>query len=155
MTTAELPTRTPARLKTRYRDEIRPALKTDLGIAIVMDIPGVQKSSSTWVSATPARDSKLMTVPSATLSLITGQKPTVRKATKSIAQFKLREGQAIGAKVTRGATDVGVPGPAVFDCAPAYPRLPRPFAKQFGRRGNTPSVSLKQSIFHEIDQDRN
>jgi large subunit ribosomal protein L5 len=155
MTTAELPTRTPARLKTRYRDEIRPALQADLGIANVMDIPGVQKVVVNMGVGDAARDSKLIDGAIRDLSLITGQKPTVRKATKSIAQFKLREGQAIGAKVTLRNDRmwefldrlVSIALPRIRDFRGLSP-------KQFDGRGNYTFGVVEQSIFHEIDQDR-
>jgi large subunit ribosomal protein L5 len=155
MTTAELPTRPAARLKTRYREVIRPELQTSLGISNVMEIPGVQKVVVNMGVGDAARDSKLIDGAIRDLSLITGQKPTVRKATKSIAQFKLREGQAIGAKVTlRGDRMwefldrlVSIALPRIRDFRGLSP-------KQFDGHGNYTFGVVEQSIFHEIDQDR-
>src|ERR1700709_2619318 len=155
MTTAELPTRTPARLKTRYRDEIRPALQTDLGIANVMDIPGVQKIVVNMGVGDAARDSKLIDGAVRDLTTITGQKPQVTKARKSIAQFKLREGQPIGAHVT-------LRGDRMWEfldrlLSLALPRI-RDFRglsdKQFDGNGNYTFGLNEQSMFHEIDQDK-
>jgi large subunit ribosomal protein L5 len=102
-----------------------------------------------------ARDGKLIDGALRDLTAITGQKPTVRKATKSIAQFKLREGQAIGAKVTlRGDRMwefldrlVSIALPRIRDFRGLSP-------KQFDGHGNFTFGVVEQSIFHEIDQDR-
>src|ERR1043166_4955088 len=88
MTTVE---KTMPRLKQRYRDEIVGQLREQFKYDNVMQIPGVVKA---------ARDAKLIDGAVRDLATITGQKPQVRRATKSIAQFKLREGMPIGAKVT-------------------------------------------------------
>src|SRR5206468_12386526 len=88
------------RLKTRYREEIRDALNKEFGYDNVMQIPGVVKVVVNMGVGDAARDAKLINGAVNDLALITGQKPEVRKATKSIAQFKLREGMPIGARVT-------------------------------------------------------
>ena len=88
------------RLKTRYNDEVRAALQQEFGFANVMQIPGVVKVVVNMGVGEAARDAKLIEGAVRDLATITGQKPVVRKATKSIAQFKLREGMPIGAKVT-------------------------------------------------------
>jgi large subunit ribosomal protein L5 len=156
-TTEERPatTRPPARLKTRYREEVLPELKSSLGIANVMQVPGVVKVVVNMGVGDAARDAKLIDGAVRDLSLITGQKPTVRRATKSIAQFKLREGQPIGAKVTlRGDRMwefidrlVSIALPRIRDFRGLSPR-------QFDGRGNYTFGVNEQSIFHEIDPDR-
>jgi large subunit ribosomal protein L5 len=151
----EAPTRQPARLKVRYRDEILPELKSSLNIANVMQVPGVVKVVVNMGVGDAARDSKLIDGAVRDLSLITGQKPTVRRATKSIAQFKLREGQPIGAKVTlRGDRMwefldrlVTIALPRIRDFRGLSP-------KQFDGKGNYTFGLTEQSMFHEIDQDR-
>jgi len=88
------------RLKERYRNEIVPALKQELGLANVMQVPRVVKVVLNMGIGEALKDAKLIEGASKDLATITGQKPLVTKARKSIANFKLREGQAIGAKVT-------------------------------------------------------
>jgi large subunit ribosomal protein L5 len=153
--TQEAPTRPPARLKLRYREEVLPELKNSLGIANVMQVPGVVKVVVNMGVGDAARDAKLIDGAVRDLALITGQKPTVRRATKSIAQFKLREGQPIGAKVTlRGDRMwefldrlVSIALPRIRDFRGLSPR-------QFDGRGNYTFGVNEQSIFHEIDPDR-
>ena len=99
MTTVES-TKVQPRLKTRYREEIKDALNKEFDYANVMQIPGVVKVIVNMGVGDAARDAKLINGAVNDLALITGQKPEIRKARKSIAQFKLREGNAIGAKVT-------------------------------------------------------
>src|SRR5438067_12274475 len=93
-------TRSAPRLKTRYREEILPQLRESFGIGNVMQVPGVVKVVVNMGVGDAAKDSKLIDGALRDLTAITGQKPQLRKATKSIAQFKLREGMPIGAKVT-------------------------------------------------------
>src|SRR3990170_4808149 len=88
------------RLKTRYREEILPALKSEFEIQNVMQVPGLTKIVVNMGVGEAARDSKLIEGAIRDLTAITGQKPAVTKARKSIAQFKLREGMPIGAHVT-------------------------------------------------------
>jgi large subunit ribosomal protein L5 len=143
------------RLKARYDDEIRSALMQQFGFGNVMQIPGVVKVVVNMGVGDAARDAKLIDGAVRDLSLITGQKPTVRRATKSIAQFKLREGQPIGAKVTlRGDRMwefidrlVSIALPRIRDFRGLSPR-------QFDGRGNYTFGVTEQSIFHEIDPDR-
>src|ERR1700743_3667055 len=97
MTTAEATEKTLPRLKQRYREEIRESLQKEFGYANVMQIPGVVKVVVNMGVGDAARDAKLINGAVNDLSLITGQKPEIRKARKSIAQFKLREGMPIGA----------------------------------------------------------
>ena len=99
MTSTETAVPTP-RLKTQYREQIRPALQEEFSYGNPMQIPGLVKIVVNMGVGVAARDSKLMDGAVRDLTLITGQKPLVQKARTSIAQFKLREGMPIGAKVT-------------------------------------------------------
>ena len=143
------------RLKQRYRETVLPQLRDSLGVANVMQVPGVVKVVVNMGVGDAARDAKLMDGAVRDLTSITGQKPTVRRATKSIAQFKLREGQPIGAKVTlRGDRMwefldrlVSVALPRIRDFRGLSP-------KQFDGNGNYTFGVVEQSIFHEVDPDR-
>ena len=155
-TDTESPTGTAVpRLKARYRAEIAPALQEQFSYGNVMQIPGVTKIVVNMGVGDAARDGKLIDGALRDLTAITGQKPQVRKATKSIAQFKLREGQPIGAKVT-------LRGDRMWEFLDrlltiALPRI-RDFrglsAAQFDGRGNYTFGLNEQSMFHEIDPDR-
>jgi large subunit ribosomal protein L5 len=154
-TPAASETRQAPRLKQRYRDEIAGQLKDSLGIANVMQVPGVVKVVVNMGVGDAARDSKLIDGAVRDLSAITGQRPTVRRAKKSIAQFKLREGMPIGAKVTlRGDRMwefldrlISIALPRIRDFRGLSPR-------QFDGNGNYTFGVTEQSIFHEIDPDR-
>ena len=144
----------PPRLKTRYREEIVPALREEFGFANVMQVPGLTKIVVNMGVGEAARDSKLIEGAIRDLATITGQKPQVTKARKSIAQFKLREGMPIGAHVT-------LRGDRMWEfldrlLAVALPRI-RDFrglsSTQFDGRGNYTFGLNEQSMFHEIDQD--
>ncbi|MEV0293183.1 50S ribosomal protein L5 [Nocardia sp. NPDC050710] len=151
MTTSE---KTQPRLKARYRAEIKDALNSEFNYANVMQIPGVVKVVVNMGVGDAARDAKLINGAIKDLELITGQKPEVRKATKSIAQFKLREGMPIGAKVTlRGDRMwefldrlVSIALPRIRDFRGLSP-------KQFDGNGNYTFGLSEQSMFHEIDVD--
>ncbi|CAM3757640.1 MULTISPECIES: 50S ribosomal protein L5 [Nocardioides] len=145
----------PPRLKTRYREEILPALQSEFDIKNVMQVPGLTKIVVNMGVGEAARDSKLIEGAVRDLTAITGQKPTVTKARKSIAQFKLREGMPIGAHVT-------LRGDRMWEFADrllslALPRI-RDFRglspKQFDGRGNYTFGLTEQVMFHEIDQDK-
>jgi large subunit ribosomal protein L5 len=88
------------RLKERYRNEIAPALRDEFGYGNVMQIPGLTKIVVNMGVGEAARDAKLIEGAVRDLSTITGQKPAVARAKKSVAQFKLREGMPIGAHTT-------------------------------------------------------
>jgi large subunit ribosomal protein L5 len=142
------------RLKTRYRDEIVPSLRNEFNYANPMQVPGVVKIVVNMGVGQAARDAKLMDGAVRDLTLITGQKPLVQKARLSIAQFKLREGMPIGAKVT-------LRGDRMWEfldrlLSLALPRI-RDFRglspKQFDGRGNYTFGLTEQSMFHEIDPD--
>ncbi|GAA3803815.1 50S ribosomal protein L5 [Nocardioides panacisoli] len=143
------------RLKTKYREEILPALKSEFEIANVMQVPGLVKIVVNMGVGEAARDSKLIEGAIKDLTSITGQKPAVTRARKSIAQFKLREGMPIGAHVT-------LRGDRMWEfldrlLALALPRI-RDFRglspKQFDGRGNYTFGLTEQVMFHEIDQDK-
>jgi len=143
------------RLKTRYNDEVRAALQEQFGFGNVMQIPGVTKVVVNMGVGEAARDAKLIEGAVRDLATITGQKPVVRKATKSIAQFKLREGMPIGAKVTLRNDRMWEFLDRLLTIA--LPRI-RDFrglsAKQFDGNGNYTFGLNEQSMFHEIDIDR-
>lgn len=143
------------RMKARYREEILPALREEFGYANVMQVPGLTKIVVNMGVGEAARDSKLIEGAVKDLTAITGQKPQVTKARKSIAQFKLREGMPIGAHVT-------LRGDRMWEfldrlLALALPRI-RDFrglnGKQFDGRGNYTFGLTEQVMFHEIDQDK-
>ncbi|CAL9499304.1 MULTISPECIES: 50S ribosomal protein L5 [Streptomyces] len=152
MTTA---TNVQPRLKTRYREEIAGKLRDEFKYENVMQIPGLTKIVVNMGVGEAARDSKLIEGAIRDLATITGQKPAVTKARKSIAQFKLREGQPIGAHVT-------LRGDRMWEfldrlLSLALPRI-RDFRglspKQFDGRGNYTFGLTEQVMFHEIDQDK-
>ena len=151
MTTAE---KTLPRLKQRYRDEIAEELRKQFEYANVMQIPGVVKVVVNMGVGEAARDSKLIDGAVRDLATITGQKPQVRRATKSIAQFKLREGMPIGAKVTLRNDRMWEFLDRLLTIA--LPRI-RDFRglspNQFDGRGNYTFGLNEQSMFHEIDPD--
>ncbi len=148
-------TDTKARLKARYREEIVPGLQSDFGYSNIMQVPTVTKVVVNMGVGEAARDSKLIEGAIRDLTEITGQKPQITKARKSIAQFKLREGQPIGAHVT-------LRGDRMWEfldrlLSIALPRI-RDFRglspKQFDGNGNYTFGLSEQSVFHEIDQDK-
>jgi len=151
MTTAE---KIIPRLKTRYRAEIAAELNKQFAYANVMQIPGVVKVVVNMGVGDAARDGKLIEGAVRDLSIITGQRPEVRRARKSIAQFKLREGMPIGARAT-------LRGDRMWEFLDrlltiALPRI-RDFrglsGKQFDGNGNYTFGLNEQSMFHEIDPD--
>jgi large subunit ribosomal protein L5 len=149
--TTEVPT---PRLKVRYREQIAPALTEQFSFGNAMQVPGLVKIVVNMGVGQAAKDSKLMDGAVRDLTLITGQKPLVQKARKSIAQFKLREGMPIGAKVT-------LRGDRMWEfldrlLSLALPRI-RDFRglsdRQFDGNGNYTFGLTEQSMFHEIDPD--
>jgi large subunit ribosomal protein L5 len=153
--TTAAPTATKPRLKQRYQDEIKGSLQQQFGHANVMQVPGVVKVVVNMGVGDAAKDSKLIEGAVRDLTAITGQKPVVTKARKSIAQFKLREGMPIGAHTTlRGDRMwefldrlVTIALPRIRDFRGLSP-------KQFDGKGNYTFGLTEQSMFHEIDQDR-
>lgn len=143
------------RLKTKYRTEISKALTEEHGYTNVHQVPGLVKIVVNMGVGEAARDGKVIDGAIADLTKITGQKPQVTKARKSIAQFKLREGQAIGTHVT-------LRGDRMWEfldrlLSLALPRI-RDFRglsdAQFDGNGNYTFGLTEQSVFHEIDQDK-
>jgi large subunit ribosomal protein L5 len=143
------------RLKLRYRAEITKAMREQFGYTNVMQIPGLTKIVVNMGVGEAARDAKLIEGAIKDLTLITGQKPAVNKARKSIAQFKLREGMPIGAHVT-------LRGDRMWEfldrlLSTALPRI-RDFRglspKQFDGHGNYTFGLTEQVMFHEIDPDK-
>jgi large subunit ribosomal protein L5 len=139
------------RLKERYRNEIRDSLHKQFGYGNVMQIPTVTKVVVNMGVGEAARDAKLIN----DLALITGQRPEIRRARQSIAQFKLREGMPIGVRVT-------LRGDRMWEfldrlTSIALPRI-RDFRglspKQFDGVGNYTFGLAEQSVFHEIDVDK-
>ena len=143
------------RLKQKYRSEIVPALREEFGYANVMQVPGLVKIVVNTGVGEAARDSKVIEGAIADLVKITGQKPMVTKARKSIAQFKLREGQAIGAHVTlRGDRAWEFMDRLVTLALPRIRDFRGLSPKQFDGNGNYTFGLTEQSVFHEIDQDK-
>ncbi len=145
----------PPRFKTRYREEILPALRQEFGYPNVMQVPGLTKIVVNMGVGEAARDSKLIEGAVKDLTTITGQKPQVTRARKSIAQFKLREGMPIGAHVT-------LRGDRMWEfldrlLSLALPRI-RDFRglspRQFDGRGNYTFGLTEQVMFHEVDPDK-
>ncbi|XEO16787.1 50S ribosomal protein L5 [Buchananella felis] len=143
------------RLKEKYRSEILGALREEFGHANIHQVPGLTKIVVNMGVGEAARDAKILEGAIRDLTAITGQKPAVTKARKSIAQFKLREGQPIGAHVT-------LRGDRMWEfldrlLSLALPRI-RDFRglspKHFDGNGNYTFGLTEQSMFHEIDQDK-
>jgi len=143
------------RLKERYRAEIHGALLAEFGYPNVMRVPTVTKIVVNMGVGEAARDAKLIDGAVRDLTIITGQKPAVARARKSIAQFKLREGMPIGAHVT-------LRGDRMWEfldrlLSIALPRI-RDFRglndRQFDGRGNYTFGLTEQLMFHEIDPDQ-
>ncbi|PXA79663.1 50S ribosomal protein L5 [Auritidibacter ignavus] len=151
--TAAAPKVTP-RLKATYQNEIKKSLQDQFNYSNVMQVPGLTKVVVNMGVGEAARDSKVIEGAIKDLAAITGQKPQVSKAKKSIAQFKLREGMPIGAHVT-------MRGDRMWEFLDrlvsfALPRI-RDFrglsSKQFDGNGNYTFGLAEQTVFHEIDQD--
>lgn len=150
MTTTTLP-----RLKQKYRSEIIAKLQEEFGHENINQVAGLTKIVVNMGVGDAAKDSKLIEGAIADLTAITGQKPQITKARQSIAQFKLREGQPIGAHVT-------LRGDRMWEfldrlLSTALPRI-RDFRglspKQFDGNGNYTFGLTEQSMFHEINQDK-
>jgi large subunit ribosomal protein L5 len=143
------------RLKQKYQNEIVAQLTKDFSFTNIHQVPGIVKIVVNTGVGEAARDGKIIDGAVKDLTAITGQKPQVTKARKSIAQFKLREGQPIGAHVT-------LRGDRAWEFLDrlvtlALPRI-RDFRglsdRQFDGNGNYTFGLTEQSVFHEIDQDR-
>jgi large subunit ribosomal protein L5 len=143
-----------ARLKQRYLEEIRPALIERFGYTTPMQAPRIEKVTVNMGVGEAKQDSKLLDAASEQLATITGQRPNVRRARKSIAQFKVREGMAVGVAVTlRGERAyefldrlMSVAIPRIRDFRGLNPRA-------FDGRGNYSMGVREQIIFPEVDYD--
>jgi len=143
------------RLRERYRAEIAAAMREEFGYPNVMQIPSITKIVVNMGVGEAARDAKLIDGAVRDLTVITGQKPAVARARKSVAQFKLREGMPIGAHVT-------LRGDRMWEfldrlLSIALPRI-RDFRglsdRQFDGRGNYTFGLTEQLMFHEINPDQ-
>jgi large subunit ribosomal protein L5 len=158
--TKQAPAQTPVpvprpRLKVRYAEEIAPALREEFGYSNTMQVPGLVKIVVNMGVGEAARDAKLIDGAVRDLAIITGQKPAIARAKKSIAQFKLRAGMPIGAHVT-------LRGDRMWEFCDrlltiALPRI-RDFRglsdRQFDGRGNYTFGLVEQLMFHEINPDQ-
>jgi large subunit ribosomal protein L5 len=144
-----------ARMKVRYREELLPRLQRELGLSNPMQVPRLEKIVVNMGIGDALKDSRMLEAAVEDLTTITGQKPIVTKARKSIAGFKLREGAAIGAKVT-------LRGDRMWEfldrlIATAIPRI-RDFRglnpRAFDGHGNYTLGLTEQLIFPEIDYDK-
>lgn len=153
--TVEAPAKVAARLKTRYNEEIKPSLQKEFNFDNPHQVPGLVKVVVNMGVGDAAKDSKLIDGAVRDLTLITGQKPQVTRARKSIAQFKLREGMPIGAHTTLRNQRmwefldrlISLALPRIRDFRGLSPR-------QFDGNGNYTFGLTEQSMFHEIDQDK-
>ncbi|MHA7279200.1 50S ribosomal protein L5 [Arthrobacter sp. MDT2-2] len=143
------------RLKARYASEIKATLQEEFNYSNVNQVPRLVKVVVNMGVGDAAKDSKLIDGAVKDLTAITGQKPQVTKARKSIAQFKLREGMPIGAHATLRGDRMWEFTDRLISLA--LPRI-RDFrglnGKQFDGNGNYTFGLTEQSMFHEIDQDR-
>jgi large subunit ribosomal protein L5 len=147
-------TATTARLKDRYSEEIRPALKERFGYSSIMQVPKIEKITLNMGVGEAKQDSKMLEAAQEQLATIAGQKPNVRRARKSIAAFKLREGMPVGLSVT-------LRNERAYEfldrlLSVAIPRI-RDFRglkrTSFDGRGNYTIGVREQIIFPEIDYD--
>jgi large subunit ribosomal protein L5 len=143
------------RMKTRYREELVPSLKDELGFTNVMQVPRLDKIVVNMGVGDALKDGRMLDAAVEDLTTITGQKPVITRARKSIAGFKLREGNAIGVKVTLRGDRMW----EFFDrlVSLAIPRI-RDFRgldpRSFDGRGNYTFGLTEQLIFPEIDYDK-
>ena len=142
------------RLKERYRSEIVPSLKDDLGLANVMQVPKPEKIVLNMGVGDAHKDAKLLDGAVRDLETITGQKPSLRRARKSLATFKIREGMPVGASVT-------LRGDRMWDFldqlqSVVFPRI-RDFRglnpKSFDGQGNYSFGLTEQLVFPQVDYD--
>jgi large subunit ribosomal protein L5 len=147
-------TETTARLKDRYNAEIRPALQERFGYSSIMQVPKIEKITLNMGVGEAKQDSKMLEAAQEQLATIAGQRPSVRRARKSIAAFKLREGMPVGLGVT-------LRGERAYEfldrlLSVAIPRI-RDFRglkrTSFDGRGNYTMGVREQIIFPEIDYD--
>jgi large subunit ribosomal protein L5 len=143
------------RLKQQYNDELRPELQEKLGLPSIMQVPRIAKITLNMGVGEGKNDAKQIDAAQEELTTIAGQRAQVRRARKSVAQFKIREGMPIGVKVT-------LRGDRMWEfldrlLSLALPRI-RDFRglspRQFDGKGNYTFGLNEQSMFHEIDQDK-
>ena len=142
------------RLKERYDNELRPRLKDELGVKSIMQVPRIQKITLNMGVGEAKNDAKQLDAAIEELTIIAGQRAQVRRARKSVAQFKIREGMPIGAKVTlRGARMyefldrlISIALPRIRDFRGLNPQ-------SFDGRGNFSMGVREQIIFPEINYD--
>jgi large subunit ribosomal protein L5 len=143
------------RLRQRYLTEVAPALREEFDYANVMQVPNLSKIVVNMGVGEAARDAKLIDGAVKDLTIITGQKPAIARARKSVAQFKLREGMPIGVHVTLRGTRMWEFADRLLTLA--LPRI-RDFRglsdRQFDGRGNYTFGLTEQLMFHEIDPDQ-
>jgi large subunit ribosomal protein L5 len=145
----------PPRLKERYLSEVLPVLQQELGMSNRMAVPRLEKIVVNMGIGDAIRDAKLLEAAAADLAIITGQKPAVTRARKSIAQFKLRTGMAIGAKVTlRGARMWEFLDRLLSTALPRIRDFRGLDPEAFDGSGNYTIGVTEQLIFPEIDYDK-
>jgi large subunit ribosomal protein L5 len=153
--TAPTPETYVARLKERYENEVRPELKDELGLSSVMQVPRVTKVTLNMGVGEAKTDAKALDAALEELTVISGQQAQVRRAKKSIASFKLREGMPVGARVTLRGTRMyefldrltSIALPRIRDFRGLDP-------ESFDGRGNYSIGIREQIIFPEIDYDK-
>jgi len=144
----------PARLKTRYAQEIRPALMERFGYSSLMQVPRIEKVTVNMGVGDAKQDSNMLEAATGQLATITGQRPNVRRARKSIAQFKVREGMPVGVATTLRRERayefldrlMSIAIPRIRDFRGLNPR-------SFDGRGNYSLGVREQIIFPEVDYD--
>jgi large subunit ribosomal protein L5 len=144
-----------ARLQQVYREKIVPELKKNLGLQNTMQVPRILKITVNMGVGEAVADKKIMDSATADLAKITGQKPAVTKAKKSVATFKVRDGQAIGCKVTlRGARMYEFLDRLVNIAIPRIRDFRGISTRSFDGRGNYSLGVKEQIIFPEIQYDQ-
>jgi large subunit ribosomal protein L5 len=143
------------RLKVRYSEEILPRLRSERGMANPMQVPRLEKIVINMGIGEAVKDARMLEAAVEDLTTITGQKPVITKARKSIANFKLREGMSIGAKVTlRGAMMWEFLDRLISTALPRIRDFRGLDPKAFDGRGNYTIGVTEQLIFPEIDYDK-
>jgi large subunit ribosomal protein L5 len=154
-TTAPTPETYVARLKERYESEVRPQLQEELGLSSIMEVPEATKITLNMGVGDAKTDAKALDAALEELTVIAGQQAQVRRAKKSIASFKLREGMPVGARVTLRGTRMyefldrltSIALPRIRDFRGLDP-------ESFDGRGNYSIGIREQIIFPEIDYDK-
>ena len=143
------------RLKQRYNDELRPQLQAELGLSSVMQVPRIAKITLNMGVGEAKTDAKVLEAAMDELTIIAGQRAQMRRATKSVAQFKIREGMPIGTRVTlRGDRMWEFIDRLISIALPRIRDFPGLSPASFDGRGNYSLGLREQIIFPEIDYDR-